>query len=210
MSLLKTELRRIIKKELGDFLKQYGYKFNSKAEGFIRSFEGGFNQIGVAVFDYRPKFLVSPFFLIRLDKVEQIVQKHVFVLEQYKDTAYTINTGIEHFTGVKEYDIRTEVQLYEVLRQVMDVYSSKVDFFLKYYSDIKNLDKALNDERLALNKLVEPDNRIRAMIIARLNGNRDFEKIAEGYYQSYVQEYDQGAGDEARRLRETIDYLKAL
>ena len=210
MSLLKTEIRRVIKKELGAFLKQYGYRFNSNAEGFIRPFEGGFNQIGVAVFDYRPKFLISPFFLIRLDKVEQIVQKHVFVLEQYRDTAYSINTGIEHFTGVKEYEIRTEEQLYEVLRQIRDVYSSKADFFLNHYSDIKNLDEALNDERLALNKMVEPDNRIRAMIIARLNGNRNFGMIAEEYYQSYIREYDQGTGDEARRIRETIDYLKAL
>jgi|GEM_PF-3644690 len=210
MSLLKTEIKKLIKKELGDFLKQYGYKFNSKAEGFIRPFDGGFNQIGVAVFDYRPKFLISPFFLIRFDEVEQIVQKYVFVLEQYKDVAYSINTGIEYFTGVKEYEIRTEEQLYDVLHQIKDAYSSKVDFFLRQYSDIKNLDEALNDEKLALNKMVEPDNRIRAMIIAKLNGNRNFEMIAEEYYRSYVHEYDQGTGDEAKRIRATIDYLKAL
>ena len=208
MSLLKTEIKKVLKRSLGDFFKQYGYKFDSKVGGFIRPFSGGFNQIGFAIYDYRPKFLIAPYFLIRIDRVEEIVQKHVFVLEQYKDAAYSINIGIDHFTGIKEYEVTTEDQLCEVLNQIKDIYSSKIELFLKRYSDIKNLNDALNDERALTNKMVEPDNRIRAIIIAKLSNNPNFEFIADNYYESYINEYDQGTGNEAKRIRATIDYLK--
>jgi hypothetical protein len=209
MALLKTDIQKIIKKELGEFLKKYGYKYDAKAEGFLRYFDGGFNKVGIAIFDYRPKFKISPFFLIRIDEVEKIVQKLVFVMEKYRDAAYTINTGIEYFTGVKEYEIFTEEQLYHLLESFKEVYTTKVDVFLRECSDIKNLDQVINDQEKVINNLIEPDNRIRSIIIAGINKNPHFQKIADKYYQNYVEEYNLDPGG-ANRIRETIDYLKSL
>ncbi|MHA4808140.1 hypothetical protein ACX0G9_08530 [Flavitalea flava] len=208
--MLKTEMSSIIKKDLGVFLKNYGYKFNTKAAGFLRSFEGGFNQIGIAIFDYRPKFLVSPFFLIRIDKVEQIVQKHVLVMEKYKDITYTFNVGIEHFTGIKEYEIRTEEELHKLLRQIKEVYANEVDTFLRHYSEIGNLNKVLNEENRKINVINEPDNYIRSIIIARLNGNPNFSEVAEGYFNKYLKEYSLDIEDGPNRIRETINYLNSI
>lgn len=210
MSLIKTDIKKTIKKELGVFLKKYDYRFDANAEGFVRYFEGGFNKIGMAIFDYRPKFQIAPFFLIRFDAVENIVQKHVVVLEKYKDVAYTTNTGIEYFTGTKEYEIRTESELRAFLSFVMELYSSRVESFFKLYSIISNLDNALNIEKLKLNKLIEPDNCIRSIIISRLSKNPNFEMIAESYYRWYVAEYNSDLETGPTRIRQTIDYLQGI
>jgi hypothetical protein len=210
MSLLKTDVRKIIKKEFGDFLKGYGYKFDAKAEGFLRYFEGGFNKVGVSIVDYRPKFEVSFFFLVRLDVVEKIVQKYVFVLDQYRDLTWTLNTTIDHFTGFKEYAVRDEGALYDLLSEVKQVYSSKIDAFLKQYSEIKNMDRALNVEHAKIGYMTNTDDYIRPIIIAKLTGNKDFDKVAEWYYKKYVEDYYLDTEEGPNKIKEVINYLQTL
>src|ERR1700729_3309790 len=97
--MLKTEIRKILKKEMGEFLKKYGYKYDEQIAGFLRLHEGGFNKFGVSIVDYRPKFELSFFFLIRVDVVEHIIQKYFYILEGYRDFTWTLNTRIDYFTS---------------------------------------------------------------------------------------------------------------
>jgi hypothetical protein len=66
-----TEVKKVIKKQLGDFLKKYGYKFNSKAESYLRYFDGGYNRVSTTIVDYRIKFKISFYFSVRFNAVGQ-------------------------------------------------------------------------------------------------------------------------------------------
>lgn len=187
MSLLMSEINKFIKKDLGDYLKGFGYKKNSKLkEDFWHPFDGGFYTIGVAVYDYKPKFLISPFVSIRFDVVEDIVQKYIFILPQYKDKTMTINTPYEFFTGVDEFDIRELITLSAWIDSFKGVYVSQIDEFLKTYSNIIMADKAINEQKIRLNYLVEPHNCIRSMIIAKVAGNPNYKSIAKSYLDWYL------------------------
>ena len=144
-----------------------------------------------------------------MDVVEKIVQKFSFVIEEYRDFTWTINTGIDHFTGIRNYMVSEETELIQVLQDIELVYASKIDAFLKQYSDISNLDRALNSEHIKIGHLMSPEDYIRPIIIAKLTKNQDFEKVADLHYNDYRKEYFLDLEEGPRKIREAIDYLKA-
>jgi hypothetical protein len=206
----RKEVEKIIKFEMGSFLRQYGYTYNSTAQAFISRSKNGFKEVSCSIVDYGEKFPISFSFLIRVNRVEEVAQNIIFVVEKYKDIAYTINTGMLYFTGVREYVVETQTELYRLVNNIKDLYSSRVDEFLGHFLNIGNLDIALNKEKASINKMIEPDNGIRSLIIAKLNSNPDFDKLAEEYYQWYLREYYLDVEDGPRKIKNAITYLKKL
>jgi len=210
MILSKATVKKATTKELDNFFKDYGYKFNAKAEGFLRYFNGGFNKIGISVVDYRPKFEVSFYFIIRIDDIEKIIQKFIFVLEQYKEFTWTLNISIDHFGAFKSHPISDENSIHDLVKEVKDVYSNQVDAFLKKYSQISNLDQALNVDHIKIENITNLDDFIRPIIIAKLNNNKDFDKVCEWYYRKYTEEYPLDPDEGPNKIKEAINYLRTL
>jgi hypothetical protein len=210
MAVSKMEVKKIIKKELGDFLKKFGYKFESNAQGFIRYFDSGFNKVGVVIVDYRPKFQLSPFFLIRINEVENIIQNFIFVHDKYREFTWTLNAPIEYFTGVKEYDIRNQEEMEAFVDQIKNAYSSQIEPFLNMYSSVKNLDTLLNAKFTNVQYMANPANHIRPIIIAKITSNENFEKVAAHYLKKYTEDYYLDTDEGPNKIREVIGFLKTL
>jgi hypothetical protein len=205
-----TEVKQIVKTELGNFLENYGYKFDSKAYGFLRYFEGGFNKVGISIVDYQPKFKLSFFFCVRLDEVENILQQYVFILEKYRDFTWTLNIPIEHFTCFKEYAFDKKELLLDLLHEIEQVYSTNIDDFLKSNSSVDKLDVSLNINPSKLGYMTTPEDFIRRIIIAKLAGNTSFDDVADWYYKKYVEDYFLDTEEGPNKISEVTSFLRAM
>jgi hypothetical protein len=176
----------------------------------MRYFNGGFNKIGISIVDYATKFEVSFYFIIRIDTIEKVIQKFILVLEQYKEVTWTLNTSIDHFTPFKNFSIIDYSSINDVVKIVKNIYSSEIDIFLKRYSQINNLDQALNVEHIKIENMTNLDDYIRPIIVAKLNNNKEFDKVCEWFYKKYVEDYPLDIEDGPNKINEAISYLRTL
>lgn len=209
MHLLKSEIDKFLRRELGSFLKQYGYKYLQKADGFVRYFDGGFNEVVCAVYDYKSIFYIGFSFLIRIDQVEDIRQLNGFFIDKFKKYTCTVSTSLKYFNDIDKYEVLSEIDLIKLINEVKEIYKREIDPFLIRYSDVKNIDKTSNVDKIEINMLSAPENILSSIIIAKLAGNPEFEKLSKNYYNDFA-EKNRGIGDGMERIKKTIEYLRMI
>ncbi len=207
--LLKSEIRKILKKELGAFLKPYGYKPHTTETGFVRNTYEGNNQIFISIVDYRPKFLLGAGFPIRIDSVEKVANQFFDTEPKYWESSTTITIPVKFFTGIDEYKITNEKGLQEFIDYFKALYLDKIDGFLTVNSTLEGLVKTLFESHTEPGHLFQHYHFIYRIIIAWLGKVEFYDLIADEYYKIYCEEYKNSKnGQEA--IRNVINYLKTI
>ena len=207
--LLKSEIRKILKKELGAFLKPYGYKPQATETGFIRKTKEGSIQIFISIVDYRPKFLLGAGFPIRIDVAEKIFN-HLFNTEsKYQDSSTTITISCRFFDGFNEHKITNPQGLQEFINYFKALYADKIDGFLAANSTLEGLVKTLFTDYKEPGHLFQHYHFITRIIIAYLGKIEFYDLIAEEYYKFYCENYPDSKEGQAEILR-AIEYLKTV
>jgi len=207
--LLKSDIRKILKKELGAFLKPYGYKSQTSETGFVRKTQEGNNMIGIAIVDYRPKFLLTPGCSIRIDAVEKIGHFLFNTMPKYQDGTTTILANSKFFTGVDEYKITNVGGLHEFIDFFKKLYTDKIDGFLAANSTLEGIAKTFFTDYIERGPLFQHYHFITRIIIAYLGKIEFYDLIAEEYYKIYCQNYPDSKKEQAE-IRRAIEYLKNI
>ena len=207
--LLKTEIRKILKEEFKSFLKPYGYKPSSSETGFVRKTNEGFCDIGIGIVDYRPEFLFSLGFSIRIDTVQKI-SNHLFnIMPKYQESTTTIMVPAKFFTGVDDYKITNAGGLQEFIDFFKKLYADKVDSFLAANSTLGGLVKTIFTDHIEPGKVFQHYHFITRIILAHLGKIEFYDLVAEEYYKIYCEEYPESK-EEQEEIRRAINYLKTI
>jgi hypothetical protein len=207
--LLKSEIRKVLKKELGAFLKPYGYKPQSTETGFLRKTKEGNNTIGIAIVDYRPKFLLGIPFAIRLDAVEKICNYLCNTMPQYQSDTTTIIIPCRFFDGFDEHKITNSQGLQEFINYFKTLYADKIDTFLVANSTLQGLVKTLFIDYIEFGPLFQHYHFITRIVVAYLGKIEFYDLIAEEYYKIYCENYPDSKEEQAE-IRHAIEYLKTV
>ena len=71
----KTEVRRLICEALDPIVGPARFRYVRKSEAFVRKIAGGRQELVLALVDYNPEFWFSFTFCVRLDAVEEIINR---------------------------------------------------------------------------------------------------------------------------------------
>lgn len=145
-----SEVRRQIVDALNPVLNPAGFRFKKKSEAFVRKLEGderGRQEFGIPLFEYHPLYKFSFVLCIRLDAVQEIVNRFAGVLaEDYGDTM-TSCTQLEYFDLPEhEYQVHSEAELAAVMPGICAMVREKVIPFFDQYRGVTSLNGAMNPE----------------------------------------------------------------
>src|SRR5690348_2431990 len=71
----KTEVRRFVCEALDPVIGPAGFRYVKRSEAFVRKIEGGRQELVLALVDYNPEFWFSFALSIRLDTVQDIINR---------------------------------------------------------------------------------------------------------------------------------------
>jgi hypothetical protein len=194
----KTEVRKLIVAALAPVAEPAGFRF--KGESFTRKIEGGRQQLGIALVDYRPVFRFSLIACTRLDAAEEITSRFSGSPEKYHAETVTAMTQLEFFGlpgkpgGGVQFELKSEADVPAVLPGVAALVRDRLLPFFEEYRDLAALNRGLNPA--GAERLVEPrwprdrgefdasNQPYRAMAgvaVAHLAGDARFNALAAAY-----------------------------
>jgi hypothetical protein len=148
----KGEVRNLIYEGLTPVAAPADFRLNKKAEGFIRKIEGGRQTLAVPLWDYNPVFEFSLTMCLRLELVEEIVNRFSGSPPAYHAMTLTSITQLEFLGLAAEpgrgvvYRATSERELAEVLASVSTLIRQRVLPFFDKYHDLMAVNHGLNPE----------------------------------------------------------------
>ena len=212
----KKYVKNRIRTQIAGILKNEGFKYIKSNERIIRKHEYGFDVIYTRVIDYEPIFQIEYSIAIRLNAVEDVVNKF-FGEELFnpknKPLTTTIASSYDLMSGtnLSYIEICTEDELEDAIQDLAELTKSKgYAFFQKYknYAVTNELKKnqILNDETGLSNIL---RNLMQSLTLMKLCEDTDFDKLCEKYKELYVPFVGQEITGR-KALNNLIEYLKAM
>ncbi|HWB84012.1 MAG TPA: hypothetical protein VG675_07720 [Bryobacteraceae bacterium] len=179
-------------------------------EGFEREIPGGSQKISLPVSDYGAFSKFSLVFCVRLNAVEQILDRFSGSPPEYQSMTVTSMTPLAYFfpdkSGTKQYRIETPSDLRNVVAEL----ATRKDEFLRFldtHRDVRALDAAMNSPGgAAFDNSNQPYRAMHAVILARLAKNERFDEIVK-QYRTEAQEWHKESRDQYERL---VEYLEQL
>ena len=202
----KGEAQDLIHSMLKPLVADRGFRFKRGIDGgFFRSIPTGNQHVGVSLVDYGATFKFSLVVGIRLDEVENIVNKFNVAPPKYHLLTETFGARLDRFMRegeesqfvvVEEADIReTFVRLKPIIRE-------RILPFLDAAQDIHTVAKAMNLTDVP--KILPGAPNMSAIAIARLIQHPEFETIA-ATYQQRSSEFRKSTQE---NLQNFIEYLR--
>lgn len=129
----------------------HNFKFQKSARAFVRKIPLGRQTLGVAFWDYSPRFEFSLVQSIRIDPVEKINNQFSGSPPQYHSKTETIVTQLEYLcpdrpqgpAGIR-WIVTTEPELADALTDVRNVVEERVVPFFDRHRDLESIDRTLN------------------------------------------------------------------
>jgi hypothetical protein len=147
----KSEVRRLIVEALVPVLESAGFRYRKSAEGFVRKIDGGRQEIGIALWDFAPLFEFTLTLCVRLDQIQDLVNRFSGSPPQYHGITLTSITQLEFLglpanpqSGMVKYLVTSESELAAVLPGVVAMVQDRVLPFFAEYTDIPSLNRGLN------------------------------------------------------------------
>src|SRR5262245_1930873 len=131
MRWIKSEVQRLIAQGLNPAVNPAGFRYRKKSEGFVRKSAGGRQELVIPLWDYNPLFKFSLTLCVRLDAVQEIVNRFSGSPPQYHGITLTSITQLE-FLGLPssggrvEYQAASESELAAVLPGVSAMVRDRV------------------------------------------------------------------------------------
>lgn len=181
----KSEVRKHIVDRLSKELKPAGFKWNAKEEGFLRSSESGLQAIFLPLYDYKPEFIFSFIFGIRIEKVEEVFNQFSGVLPEYQNFTMTSHTALDYFTGEEqsEYLIADEESLNAALEEFIESFMSQIFGFFEQYADPTELAIGIEGEyeNIPFDNSNDLAHAMHTVILAKLYNPKYFEETILDY-----------------------------
>jgi hypothetical protein len=139
-------------------------------------------MLGLPLLDYNPEYQFSLNVCIRLDAAEEIFHQFSGSPPKYHSMSETTITGLEYFTGrpaMSTYNVSTADDVASAGRVLSVVIRDKIIPFFNEYQDLSAVDRAVNCQQPGIDKTQNPSGAMHAVILARLAGNKDFERVVD-------------------------------
>lgn len=203
----RREAQELIYQRLGDLLAGTDFHFKRNAEGYVRSIPRGRQEIGVAFYDYSPRFEFSIVVTVRLDKVEDITWEFGGTAPEDRSETETVIIRIEYFAPElpSRFEVYSEEHIELAARVLNPIVRGKIIPFLDKHQDVQSLDNALHRSTVPLDTSMHPYRGICGITIAKLAENPDFNLLVEKYL---AEMHNLPANDRAKFIR-LVDYLKS-
>lgn len=175
----RNELRDAFFDQLGPLLP--GFRPRKKDEVFARKIAGGEQQVGLALVDYKPDFVLSLTVAIRLEEAETIFNAFSGSLPKYHGSTLTSATLLEWFTkgSPARVKVSSDAEIAAAVAQLKPVIEGRIAPFLEAHQDVESLDAVLNGpDGAAFDKTNPPYRQMHGLIVAKLAGNPRFEELA--------------------------------
>lgn len=174
----KQEMKNLLFEMLGRILAGTDFRLKRNEDCFTWKISGGWQQLGLPLLDYNPEFVVSLNICIRLDAVEDIFNMFSGVAPKYHSATPTTITRLEYFTGGRgEYKVTTPADVAFLGTVLSPIIRNKIIPFFNEHQDVQALDRAVNYQQPGIDFTQNPAKAMHAVILARLAGNKDFERI---------------------------------
>jgi hypothetical protein len=193
MPMKKKEVRDLIYGALAAMVSGHGFKLKKAGEGaLLRTFEGGFHRISVALLDRCPEYGFSLLFEIRIDAVSRIDSSLKDISRKYSVDATSAVANLDYFLGSSsahqsEFIVTTRDDLTKAIRSIEPVLKGEVLPLLDRCIDVHGLDKLMNPATppwFSVSSAFSDHVAVKSLIAARLANNPNFEKLAGDYEQA--------------------------
>ncbi len=176
----KTEVRNSIYAALAPVLLNNGFRLVRPEQSFVRPISGGWQAIGVALVDYKPKFRISLTISVRIDKVEDIVHLFSGSPPESSKLSSTFRCTMQRFTTHKYFEIITDADLKDNLPILTQVSIDRIVPFLDQHKDLDTIAKAM--DLTTIPKVVSGAGpAMHAATVAWLIRHSQFSAIVSGY-----------------------------
>jgi hypothetical protein len=190
--------------------------FVAQKERLIRNHKVGFDAIDYRVVDYNPIFQIELSLLIRIEVVEQAVNKFLpeeIINSKYKAKTITIACSYEQLseTGQSYVEISDESKLKSEIDHLGSIIRTKGLTFFEKYRELEEANKLKKNRILksqdGINYILT--NLMQSLALMRFANDPDFNELSERYRRLYVPWVGQ---EEIGRtaLNDLIEYLKKI
>lgn len=204
--MLKAEVRASIYNGLADLFFSAGFKGNKREASFTRSFDGGFQRIGIPLVDYAPTFQFSLHAMIRIDLIEGVSRRFNPVLPQYSDMSVSIVAGLRYLLGYDfEFEVKSPDMLADSIVKLRSIVMEKMLPFLDQCHNVEAADVILNDPEGALLQMDPKHRALSGVVAAGFCKRRDLNELA-AYYREILlaKKY---SSDSLSQLDSTVAYI---
>jgi hypothetical protein len=210
---IKDELHR----RLGELLVPEGYKFKkleNDVEGFMRHVDGIRQMLFIGLWDRGLAYEFTLGVGIRVDAVEAIYHLYSEYLPEYQASSDTCVINLKALVpGLDRLTVYDAATIQQAVHQLAPYITNQILPFLDSHRDVRSLDRLLNQGKPA-EQVCGVDGRgswvlsfaMSAVILARLAGNPDFDKLVERY-RSEIRDFDD---DDQQRYDRLVGYLRSL
>ncbi len=209
----KKYIREQLGLKLSENLKIDDFRFVKSKNHIIRKLEDGFNLIEYRIIDYNPIFFIELSLAIRLNIVEEIINRFLgkeIMNPQSKTHTLTLGIGFNFLMGDSN-DVKVENE--DELRDIINKYNvgikTKGLSYFTNYSNLLNANKFKKENILSDTSGVSYllRNLMQSLTLMKLCNDPDFELL----YPKYLEYYVPISGQEVvgrKAIVELYDYLK--
>jgi hypothetical protein len=202
----KQEMKNLLFEMLGGILSTTEFRLKKSEDAFVGKIPHGRQMLGLPLWDYNPEFEFSLNICIRLDAVEEIFHRFSGSPALYHSMSVTTITRLEHFTGgPAKYKVKTAGDVTSVGSILLPAIQEKILPFFHEHKDVQALDRAVNCEHPGIDITQNPSGAMHAVILARLAGNKDFERLVVKHRTDM-----QLAAEVPHPFNRLVEYLKSL
>jgi hypothetical protein len=179
--------KNILIKEISQFVISEGFKFRkNKLHGkhFYREEQYGYLCIGVSDWNFNNLWSFSIFFLIRIEKVENLISPIIGILPEYTADSASIITYANYFNSkppFHRYEIKSENDFKNALSEIKYLLLNQAIPLFNLVNSISDLDILVNNKERSLNGLGFPGGFFANVALAYLNRNENFAQICQKY-----------------------------
>ena len=201
-------------KEVADFLNEQGFQYKKSHGRIMKLLDDGFFGIIINIIDYRPVFQIEMYLGVRLDTVEEIVNRFLewtFASPKFMKYTETISTSYKALSGANEnyIEIGSEHQLQKGINELTLLIKEKGLVFFEKNRNLNNVNlhkkqSILNDTSGIAHILT---NLMQSLTLMKLCNDPDFDELSERYKKLLVP----WAGQEEsgrKALDDLIEFLK--
>jgi len=189
LSQLKAEFLESVGREL----ETEGFKLKAAKDSFVRHRSGVSDIFQLVCKDGKPGWKVQPNVAIRLEQVEEIFHgTSGFELQYQKDTPMGASVGrlLSGSTQSVEFLLASDSDLAPTTEQALRIFRETASPYFERWGSLQAIDAELNDDpsKKTPHRSLAWFRCSTGIIVARLVGRADYEKLAEFYTEVMTQD----------------------
>ena len=203
----KKQVQNLIYSCLTPVLSEEAFRLQKSEGGFVRPIAAGRQYVGVPLWDYNPVFEFSLVMGVRIEKVEDIVNRFSGSPAKYQSGTETATFQLDRFMRKETTTFRatSESELQTALSQLLPVIKNQIIPFLDEHQDLLSLAEEMNLNEIR-KSVPGAAYAMGPVTVARLIDSPNFLAIVEGYRQRV----SRLPKTEMEKFEKLVQYLKIL